>query len=179
MAYVDPRLPELGVRLMTARHNAPHLRSLYPEGTLEDYTALRMGLGISEGLSEMIPEKSVILEHGLHNLHAISPDKGCYLGQELIARVLHRGQLHKHTFPVQCFGEPPEIGAELRYDGQTVGTLLSRQGEIGIGLLRISAAQHAESTATPLTTTSGTTRLLPYSLPWMALEAPSAGPESQ
>ena len=64
------------------------------------YDWQRWQLGIAETTKEMIPEKAIPLEHSLHHFHSFSFNKGCYLGQELMARVFHTGVLRKKVFPI-------------------------------------------------------------------------------
>lgn len=77
-----------------------------PEDTtipVSDYTKLRISLGVAEGPEE-IPEGSVPLEYNLDGLNGISFSKGCYIGQELMARTHYQGQIRKRIMPFETRG---------------------------------------------------------------------------
>lgn len=61
-------------------------------------------------------------ETGLED--AVSYTKGCYLGQEVVARIHYRGGVQRHLRRLRLNG-PAEVGADLLLDGKSVGTLTS------------------------------------------------------
>jgi len=89
LAYVDPRLPELGARAILPRAEAQEVLNGagFAEATLADYDALRIAAGVPDGSRDLEIEKSTLLESGFDELHGIDWDKGCYMGQELTARI--------------------------------------------------------------------------------------------
>ncbi|MDP2438809.1 MAG: hypothetical protein Q8P67_23945 [archaeon] len=94
VSFADPRLPALGRRVI-----APFPHAFEQSDPLEIFNMLRILHGIPQGVSELIPEQSFPLESGLDLLHGVSFDKGCYVGQELTARVHHTGIIRKRCFP--------------------------------------------------------------------------------
>ena len=64
------------------------------------YERLRLEAGVPDGSRDMVVEKAILLENNLDELHAISWQKGCYMGQELTARTRYRGLVRKRLFPV-------------------------------------------------------------------------------
>lgn len=74
---------------------------------------------------------------------AVSFDKGCYLGQETVARVHYRGRVNRRLRGLSLDG-PAAVGAELRVADRTVGVLTSvaddpTHGHIGLALVRREA----------------------------------------
>jgi len=73
---------------------------------------------------------------------AISGSKGCYLGQEVIARGTARGHVNRRLVGLELEGEAPESGAGLSRDGKEVGRVTSVAGPLGargpvaLGLVR-------------------------------------------
>ncbi|HEU4917400.1 MAG TPA: hypothetical protein VFV13_12645 [Acidimicrobiia bacterium] len=68
---------------------------------------------------------------------SISFDKGCFLGQELVARLDSRGGRVNHHLRILRFdGEAPKAGAAVTKDGEEVGMMTSSAGGVGLGLLR-------------------------------------------
>ena len=112
----DPRDPEMGNRTF----EKPDL----PERPFEEWDCNRINLTIPDGSRDLRPEKSTMDEARMDQLNAIDYDKGCYVGQELTARMHYRGLGKKHLQTVKL-DEPPE-NAELR----------SSCGDIGIALVR-------------------------------------------
>ncbi len=82
-------------------------------------------------------------------LTAVVPiDKGCYVGQETVARIHFRGRINKVIRPLELKGVDEPVGRTLRSDGQTIGTITSaawspRRGDIAIGMVRVEPAAGA------------------------------------
>ncbi len=105
LSFEDPRFPALGFRCYKADPwDLPLDQGLYQLKCLE------WGIPSPE---DMIPEKGTPLECGLQDLHAISWDKGCYMGQELTARTKYRGLVRKRLFPILFEGDILPFGAPI------------------------------------------------------------------
>ncbi len=94
----------------------------------------RFGIDIDE---TVIPQ-----EAGLND-RAVSFTKGCYVGQETVARLFYKGKPNRHLRGLRIDG-PAAAGEELRLGERVVGTLTSvadspRLGRIGLALLRREA----------------------------------------
>lgn len=141
IAYVDPRTSGLGVRLLLPAADAG--AALQEAGVLPaadgDYDRLRLALGVPDGSRDLIVEKSTLLESNYDALNAISWDKGCYLGQELTARMKYRGLVKKRLMPVTVDGPLPDSGTPITLDGREVGEMRSGNGRQAIALLRQDA----------------------------------------
>ena len=112
----DPRHNDIGYRSF----EKPDL----PEEPFETWDTHRIELTIPDGSRDLIPEKSTMDEARMDQLNAIDYDKGCYVGQELTARMHYRGLGKKHLQTVNVSDLPEK--AELR----------SSCGDIGIALVR-------------------------------------------
>ncbi len=132
--FMDPRLVELGARAI----GEVDVRD-FQMASMEEYDYHRLKFGIPEGGQDLIPEKSILLESGLDELHAVSWTKGCYMGQELTARTKYRGLVRKRLFPLVIEGEPPSFGADIFKNGVTVGEMRTHAGSLGLALLRLEA----------------------------------------
>ncbi len=160
--FMDPRLVELGARAVSTGDYPD-----FQEGSLEDYNRHRLRLGVPEGGQDLIPEKSILLESGLDDLHAISWTKGCYMGQELTARTKYRGLVRKRLLPVTIEGKAPAFGTEILKNGTSVGEMRSHAGSHGLALLRI------ESLKEPGDFVCDTAILSPSTPFWMRVEDPA------
>eukprot|EP01127_Copromyxa_protea_P020985 TRINITY_DN7103_c0_g1_i1.p1 TRINITY_DN7103_c0_g1~~TRINITY_DN7103_c0_g1_i1.p1 ORF type:complete len:365 (+),score=77.23 TRINITY_DN7103_c0_g1_i1:156-1097(+) len=102
--YVDPRW-ELSIRVILPQGEEPPLKNLdlewEEEGSQQLYDYLRWVHGLPEGQKEMPSEKQIPLEANMDHFSGINFQKGCYLGQELIARTHFRGELRKSIFALR------------------------------------------------------------------------------
>ena len=128
--YLDPRHAHMGWR---AYRDTPQT----DDDT--DWTAQRVAYLIPETGIELTPD-TFILEAGFETLHGVDFRKGCYVGQEVTARMKHKTTLRKGLAPVSVAGEA-STGTEILANGKTAGTLLSRSGSRAIAYLRFDRAE--------------------------------------
>jgi folate-binding protein YgfZ len=144
IAYIDPRLAELGVRLILPRAQAAEvLGNLKAADDVSGgrYHHLRATLGVPDAAQELVPEKSIPLENGMDELNAIDWQKGCYMGQELTARTRYRGLVRKRLLPVRISGPAPEPGTPLLLGDKEMGEMRSVVGDgtRGFAMVRLEA----------------------------------------
>jgi len=170
VAYVDPRLPDLGVRLIlprvTARETLEAMSATEdPDGAA--YHRRRIALGVPDAARDLTPEKSILLENGFDELNAIDWQKGCYMGQELTARTRYRGLVRKRLLPVRIEGATPAPGTPLILGGQELGEMrsASADGTLGLAMVRLEALA---GNAAP-TFHAGAAKLSPDIPGWMRL----------
>ena len=131
-SFADPRHLSLGWR---AYRDTPGA-----EGTI-DWTALRVAACIPETGIELIENDSYILECGFERMRGVDFRKGCYVGQEVTARMHNRTELRKGLAQVRVEGAT-EPGTEITgADGRSVGRLFSQSGGRGIAWLRFDRAK--------------------------------------
>lgn len=113
-ALADPRHPGMGWRLYGQARSA---------GAPPDWDALRIAHLVPEHGRELIPGESYILELGFARLNGVDFRKGCYVGQEITARMHHKTELRKGLAAVELTG-PAEPGTPLLTpDGREAGVL--------------------------------------------------------
>jgi len=149
LAYVDPRLPELGARAVLPRAALDDtLDGLgFARAELAEYDALRISLGVPDGSRDLEPDKALLLENGFDELHGVDWQKGCFVGQELTARMKYRALVKKRLLPLAFDGPAPPPGAAIEQDGKEVGTLRSVVDGVGLALLRLDAVERAPQAA--------------------------------
>jgi folate-binding protein YgfZ len=140
-AFDDPRHPGLGWRVYGVAGG--------PQIT--DWEALRVTHGIPQAGIELIPNDSFILEMGFERLHGVDFKKGCYVGQEVTARMKHKTELRKGLARVAVTGAAP-LGTEITSGGKTAGTLFTQANGAGLAYLRFDRAE-GEMTAGEATLT--------------------------
>ncbi|MGB0967311.1 MAG: YgfZ/GcvT domain-containing protein [Halocynthiibacter sp.] len=129
-ADMDPRHAALGWR---AYGDATGL------APAPDQTALRVEHLIPETGIELTPD-TYILEVGFERLNGVDFKKGCFIGQEIVARMKYKTELRKGLARVTVEGDA-EPGAEITLNGKPVGTLHSRAGNQAIAYLRFDRAK--------------------------------------
>ncbi|HWY60914.1 MAG TPA: hypothetical protein VNW15_03340 [Rhizomicrobium sp.] len=130
VSFADPRLDALGARSIGALAEMP-AGLPGPAG----YHAARLTLGVPEG-GDFGSDRIFALDAGLDELHAISFDKGCYIGQELTARMKHRGKDRKRILIVSGEADLPDSGAVVAGD-TSIGELISVYGSRAFALVRL------------------------------------------
>ena len=99
-----------------------------------------MRLVIPESGIELIPGESYLLETGFDRLHGVDFRKGCYVGQEVTARMKHKTELRKGLVRVTV-SAPVPVGTAILSGGKEAGTLYTQSGGMGIAWLRFDRAQ--------------------------------------
>lgn len=126
--YADPRYPGLGYRFYTNE-------KLSTEGAEEEYKDLCMRLCIPYGFSTIEAERDVIADANLDLLHAVAFDKGCFIGQEVVARMYHRNLSRKRLMLIE--GNDLKKGATLYQKAAVIGAIRDVDSAHGIGLAQI------------------------------------------
>lgn len=140
IAFEDPRLNALGRRAIGASAEMPSAI-----GGPEAYHARRLALGVPEG-SDFGSDRMFALDADLEELHAISFGKGCYIGQELTARMKHRGTTRKRLVPLKLESTTiPAVGQAVTVSGRDVGEIVSVSEAVAFALLRLDRLAEAHS----------------------------------
>jgi tRNA-modifying protein YgfZ len=142
----DPRLSAMGWRGLADRVAAPS----------PDYDAARIAAGLADSDADIGTNQLFPHEANLDQLGGVSFDKGCYIGQEVVSRMEHRGTARSRILPLALSAPAPLPGAEIRAGDKLVGTLLSSAGSRALGLIRLDRLAEA---AAPLLTDAVTIRV--------------------
>jgi hypothetical protein len=139
-AIQDPRHPALGWRRYGAAAPGAGSDGAADGGT--DWDALRVAHVIPRTGIELVPGESYPLEMGFERLHGVDFRKGCYVGQEVTARMKHKTDLRKGLVAVQVDGPAMPSGTPiLTADGREAGVLYTRSGDRALAYLRLDRAQ--------------------------------------
>jgi tRNA-modifying protein YgfZ len=171
IAYADPRLPDLGLRILLPAH--ANVRDLGCALASEDeYHAHRVALGVPEGGRDYAFGDAFPHEAMFDQLSGVDFNKGCFVGQEVVSRMEHRGTARKRIVGVEGEGPLPSSGAEITAGGTSIGTLGSVSGSSGLALLRLDRAEEAKAAGQPLRAGEVTVALrIPA---WAHFKAPAA-----
>lgn len=132
-ARPDPRHEALGWRLYGEALTPP---AGYEAATQADYDRLRVTHLIPESGAELVPDDSYILENGFERLNGVDFRKGCYVGQEVTARMKHKTELRKGLTTIGIEGAAPIGTPILMPDGREAGTLFTQSGGRAIAQMR-------------------------------------------
>lgn len=127
--FADPRDASLGWRAY---------RETDATDDVTDWTALQVAACVPETGTDLTPD-SFILEMGFERMNGVDFRKGCYVGQEVTARMKHKTELRKGLAKVTVSGDA-EAGTSITSEGKTAGTLLSRAGDTALAYLRFDRA---------------------------------------
>ncbi len=164
--YADPRLAVLGSRAaLPGTAEAALVAAGFAPGDRAGYDALRREHGVPESGSDLVAEKSMPLESGFDELNGVDFEKGCYVGQEVTARMKHRSLVRKRLFPVAIDGPTPEPGTPVLLGEIVAGEMRSAGDGRGIALIRLEHLETAENGDTGLT--AGTARLTARRPDWI------------
>jgi folate-binding protein YgfZ len=125
-AFTDPRHAALGWRLYSA--------AALVEAPV-DWDAIRVEHLIPQSAVELRSDDSYILENGFERLHGVDFRKGCYVGQEVTARMKHKTELRKGLTRLRIEGSAP-IGTEILSDGKPSGLLFTQSGGRALAYMR-------------------------------------------
>jgi folate-binding protein YgfZ len=152
LCYRDPRLPGLGLRCMLPPHLAAEAAADLGAQLLEpsSYEAHRIALGIPRGGLDFIYSDAFPHETDMDQLGGVDFDKGCFVGQEVVSRIEHRGTARTRVVPVSYEGFAPEAGTAVSAGTRTVGTLGSTAQGRGLAMLRLDRTADALAAGEPL-----------------------------
>lgn len=128
-AFADPRDPALGWRAYGEAGGEP----------ATDWDAIRVARLVPETGIELRPNETYVLETGFERLRGVDFRKGCYVGQEVTARMKHKTEFKKGLARVSVEGMA-ETGTEITADGKPAGVLHTRAGDEAIAYLRFDRA---------------------------------------
>ncbi|HTO29966.1 MAG TPA: folate-binding protein YgfZ [Pararhizobium sp.] len=142
----------------------------------EDYDRLRIAGGIAiagadYALQDAFPHDILLDKNG-----GLSFKKGCYVGQEVVSRMQHRGTARRRVVIVTADTALPETGTPLTVNGRLIGALGSVIGTSGLAIVRTDKAGAAMAAGEPILAGDvAVTLTLPA---WTGLEFPAEADEA-
>jgi folate-binding protein YgfZ len=136
----DPRCAALGWRIYAADPQAALALAGAAQAERAEYDALRVAHLVPESGIELVPDETYILEAGFEALGGVDFRKGCYVGQEVTARMKHKTELRKRLVRVQVEGAAPP-GTLVTAGDKPAGTLFTQAGGEGLAHLRLDRAE--------------------------------------
>jgi tRNA-modifying protein YgfZ len=153
LAFADPRSAKLGWRILAAEKLAQKVADLIGADLVDsaEYEAHRISSGIPRGGLDFMYGDAFPHETNMDRLHGLDFEKGCYVGQEVVSRMEHRGTARARTIRVIIEGPSPEPGTTILAGDKAVGTMGSTAGSNGLALVRTDRVADALEAGVPLT----------------------------
>src|SRR5258708_7640825 len=143
-AFADPRDARLGWRILVPADLAQKAAVLIGTEMAEiaAYDAHRIACGVPRGGIDFSYGDAFPHETNMDRLHGVDFDKGCYIGQEVVSRMQHRGTARTRIVRLALDSVRPEAGVEIRAGDKPVGTMGSSADGMGLALIRPHPPPH-------------------------------------
>ena len=153
VAFPDPRDGALGWRILVAQDLKKEVADLIGAELVDSpaYEAHRIATGIPRGGLDFIYGDAFPHETNMDRLHGVDFDKGCYVGQEVVSRMQHRGTARTRIVRVTLEDFSPETGVAVLGGDKQLGTMGSTAGGHGLALVRIDRVADALDAGLALT----------------------------
>ena len=153
LTFTDPRNARLGLRILVPAELAPKAADLIGAELVDSsaYEGHRIAIGVPRGGLDFIYGDAFPHETNMDRLAGVDFDKGCYVGQEVVSRMQHRGTARTRTVRVLLEGAAPEPGTAVLAGEKSVGTMGSAADGHALALIRIDRASEALEAGLPLT----------------------------
>lgn len=172
LAFADPRNAQLGWRILVppelVKKTAELIGATMVDGAA--YEAHRIACGAPSGGIDFSFGNAFPHDANMDRLHGVDFNKGCFVGQEVVARMQHRGSARTRTVRIVLDGEQPQVGTDILAGDKSVGTMGSSAEGVGLALIRIDRVADALEASLPLLAGGVAIRLAD---PTTALEPPT------
>lgn len=146
-------------------------------GDSAGYDALRVEHGIAESGRDYALQDAFPHDVLMDVNDGVSFRKGCFVGQEVVSRMKHRGTARRRVVTVSAEGALPASGTEITADGKPVGALGTVSGNRALAIVRIDRIADALASGTPLL--AGTVPVTVALPAWSGLSFPAADPAAR
>lgn len=152
VSFPDPRLPELGLRVLAETQSTTDIAAATNgmDADAQDYHAHRIALGVPEGGKDYAFGDTFPHEANLDLLHGVSFSKGCFVGQEVVSRMQHRSTARKRIVIVEG-SAPLQSGSAIAAGPATIGTIGSVAGNRALALVRLDRMEEMQRKGEQLT----------------------------
>lgn len=141
----DPRHAALGRRMISAPEHIESLPDIDTAGSVEDYHRIRIGLGLPEAPHDFSYGDVFPHDMALDSLGGVSFSKGCYVGQEVVSRMEHRGTARRRVVRVTAEADLAGAGTDILAGERPAGTLGSHVGRVGVAIVRLDRVRAAQT----------------------------------
>src|SRR5437899_1196343 len=153
LAFADPRSNAIGWRILVPEELKQKVADLIGADFVDSdaYEAHRIASSVPRGGLDFMYSDAFPHEANMDRLHGVDFEKGCYVGQEVVSRMQHRGTARTRTVRIVLENFSPEPGTTIFAADKPVGTLGSPAGQNGLALIRTDRVADALAAGVPLT----------------------------
>jgi hypothetical protein len=148
VVYRDTRTPGMGLRIIVRRSDA--LARFQNAGAASRYEAHRIVQGVPKGGVDFPYGDAFVHDVNLDLLNGVDFKKGCYVGQEVVARVQFRNSARKRIMKIRFDGPAPAQGTEITAGETNVGRIGSTNGAEGLAMVRLDRLEEARAAGVAL-----------------------------
>ena len=162
LLFKDPRNDKLGNKIFVAKNKFKELKKKYNliEDNFEKYRELLIKNLIPFSSEDLIQDKSLLLENNFNKINAINWEKGCYVGQEITARMKYRALLKKSIRAVEIIYGHVNRGNQINFNQNKVGEIISSFNKLAIAMLKIEGVKSIFLNKEILKTESGPLKII-------------------
>ena len=162
LLFKDPRNDKLGNKVFVAKNKFKEIEKKYNliEDNFEKYRELLIKNLIPFSSEDLIQDKSLLLENNFDKINAIDWEKGCYVGQEITARMKYRALLKKSIRAVEIISGHVNRGNQINFNQNKVGEIISSFNKLAIAMLKIEEAKSIFLNKEILKTESATLKIV-------------------
>jgi len=141
--FKDPRKDNLGNKIYIPKNIFKEIIKKYNfvENSFDNYRELLIKNLIPFASEDLTPNKSLLLENNFDNINAIDWEKGCYVGQEITARMKYRALLKKQLYALKIITGKIKIGDEIKVNNIIIGKVVSKVNKYILCMLKIDIAK--------------------------------------
>src|SRR3984893_14578774 len=145
LSFADPRSEALGWRILVPEELKQKVADLIGADLVDSsaYDAHRIASVVPRGGLDFMYGDAFPHETNMDRLNGVDFDKGCYIGQEVVSRMQHRGTARTRTVRVWLAGPAPEAGSTVLAGDKSVGIMGSAADHHGLALIRVDRASEA------------------------------------
>src|ERR1700730_9500897 len=153
LSFADPGSEALGWRILIPEELKQKVADLIGADLVDSaaYEAHRIASGAPRGGLDFMYGDAFPHETNMDRLHGVDFDKGCYVGQEVVSRMQHRGTARTRTVKIVLEDFSPEPGTAILAGDKPVGTIGSTAGQHGLALIRTDRVTDALDAGLALT----------------------------
>jgi tRNA-modifying protein YgfZ len=137
--YRDTRGPSMGLRIIAPRAALAKL----DRAEASRYEAHRIAQGVPKGGVDFRYADAFVHDVNLDLMNGVDFKKGCYVGQEVVARVHYRNSARKRIVRIHFDGPAPAPGAQITAGEMNIGLVGSTAGEEGLAMVRLDRLEEA------------------------------------
>ena len=151
---IDPRNANIGLKLIHLKKD-PKILDDFNNISEEKYHEILIQNLVPLSHYDLEENKSLLLENNFENLNSISWDKGCYVGQEITARMKYRALLKKKIYSLEIKDGSAIIGQLIKDNESEFGKIISIKNNFVLAMLKIELADKKIITKKQIKTNEG------------------------